>query len=91
MKDIKIPNTFVVVLDDGEEETWESSNEEQFAWGVGPGGDLMVFRAIFHTTFQVKMSDNDTKYYCYAAGSWKNVRVEEAVAEAEEATVIVDA
>lgn len=72
--------TFVVHLqhqnDKGNfEETWESSEEVQYAWGVGPSGDLMVFRAEYNPMFAVKVSDNDTKYYCYAPGTWVNVEV----------------
>lgn len=79
MSEIKIPKTFVVTKNrgklDAEQDTWESTEKEQYAWGVGPGGDLMIFRAIYHSTFAVKMSDNDTKWFCYAAHTWDTVEV----------------
>lgn len=53
---------------------WKSDDEYNYSWGVGPAGDLMLFRTKYQKTFSVEL-EKDVRWYAYAPGTWSHVEV----------------
>lgn len=64
---------------------WASSDTESYTWGVGPAGDLMIFRTEYHAAFTAVLN-KDVRWYCYAPGTWARVKVLDEEKAIEEGT-----
>jgi len=53
---------------------WKSDDEYNYSWGIGPAGDLMLFRTKYQKTFSVEL-EKDVRWYAYAPGTWSHVEV----------------
>jgi len=79
---------------------WTSNDDVKFSWGVGPAGDLMIFRSKYHAAFSARL-ETDVRWFVYAPGTWLTVTVlddeevgtgsftEDELEEADSAPVIV--
>ena len=57
-------------------EEWVDNDSATYTWGVGPAGDLMIFKSTYHAAFTAQLS-KDERCYCYAPGTWLTVEVSE--------------
>lgn len=65
---------FSIEQADGGFDKWESTEEIKYTFGVGPAGDLMVFRSKFHSTFAAEL-EKDVRWFVYAPGTWLTIKV----------------
>jgi hypothetical protein len=67
-------NDFTINANHGEIETWVSTEEKGFEWGVGAGGELVILLTTFSKTFAARLT-GPHKVKAYAAGHWAEVVV----------------
>jgi hypothetical protein len=58
----------------GVPDEWLSTDTISYSFGVGPSGDLMIFKAVFNPQFNVQTED-DVRWYNYAPSTWHSVEV----------------
>ena len=64
----------VIKMKDSEDEEWNDSDETEYTWGVGPAGDLMIFKTTYHAAFAAQLN-KDKRVFCYAPGTWLHVEI----------------
>jgi len=73
MNEIRGKKLITIFFNDGSVEEFEDKDNEEYVWGVGPSGELMILRSLKHPQFNNTYIEKDHKYRCYANGMWINV------------------
>lgn len=73
---------FIVTLEVGESDEWNSTDEIKHSFGVGPSGDLMIFRSVYNAQFGAALK-KDERWFIYAPGTWLRVEVLDRVEEVD--------